>query len=102
VNDISFNAVSPQPACQPEAVSASLEGDGNAADLSAGLAGLLAPAVEELEEGVLVRSEFLERMTGNPRDSPRHQPTRLAHLDHRDDRMILIQRGEASVQVSWF
>src|SRR5215207_1283194 len=61
VNDMSFNAVSPQPACQPEAVSASLEGGGNAADLSAGLAGLLAPAVEELEEGVLVRRELFER-----------------------------------------
>src|SRR3954447_11226232 len=33
---------------------------------------------------------------------PRHQPAGLAHLDHCNDRAVLIQRGEASVQVSWF
>src|SRR3954467_571077 len=105
VNDMSFDAVSPEPARQPEAIAASLEGDGNARDLPAGLTRLCAPAVEELEEGVLVGSEFLERMTRDPRHHPRHpprhQPARLAHLDHRDNRMIVIQRGEASVQVSW-
>src|SRR3954454_5375487 len=102
VNDMSLNAVSSEPARQPEAIAASLEGDGNARDRAAGLAGLLTPAVEEVEEGILVGSEFLERMTRDPRHHPRHQPARLAHLDHRDNRMILIQRGEASVQVSWF
>src|SRR4051794_8714368 len=60
-----------------------------------------APAVEELEEGDLVRSELFERLTRDPRDDPRHQLARLAHLDHRDDRMILVQSGEALVQVSW-
>jgi hypothetical protein len=99
---MSFDAVSPEPARQPEAVAAGFEGDGDACDRAAGLARLCAPAVEELEEGVLVGSELLERMTRDPRDHPRHQPARLAHLDHRDDCMILIQRGEASVQVSWF
>src|SRR4051812_2958624 len=33
---------------------------------------------------------------------PHHQPAGLAHLDHCNDRAVLIQRGEASVQVSWF
>src|SRR4051812_31784098 len=101
VNDMGLDAVSPEPARQPEAIAASLEGDSDACDLSAGLAGLLTPAVEELEEGVLVRRELLERMTLDPRNNPRHQPTRLAHLDHRNDRAILIQRGEASVQIGW-
>src|SRR4051794_29666614 len=102
VNDMSFDAVSPEPARQPEAIAAGLEGDSDAADLAAGLAGLLTPAVEELEEGGLVGSELLERMTRDPRDHLRHQPARLAQLDHGDNRMILIQRGKASVQVSWF
>src|SRR3954453_5763080 len=99
---MSLDAVSPEPARQPEAVAAGLEGDGDAADLPASLTRLCAPAVEELEEVVLVRNNLLERMTGDPRDYPRHQPTRLAQLDHRDNRVVLIQRGKASVQVSWF
>src|SRR3954462_10864812 len=70
VNDMSFNAVSPEPARQPEAVAAGFEGDGNACDLPAGLTRLCAPAVEELEKGVLVGSEFLERMTLDPRHPP--------------------------------
>ena len=102
VNDMSLNAVSPEPARQPEAIATGFEGDGNACDLPAGLTRLCAPAVEELEEGVLVRSELFERMTREPRDYARHQPTGLAHLDHYDDRVILIQRGKASVQVGWF
>src|SRR3954451_25475119 len=60
-NDMRFNAVRSKPARQAEAVAAGLEGDGNARDRAAGLAGLLTPAVEELE-GVLVGSELLERM----------------------------------------
>jgi hypothetical protein len=82
---MSFDAVSPEPARQPEAVAAGLEGDGDACDLSAGLTRLCAPAVEELEKSVLVRREFLEWMTRDPRDYLRHQPARLAHLDHRDN-----------------
>src|SRR5215203_2335631 len=100
VNDMRFNAVRSKPARQPEAVAAGLEGDGDACDLSAGLTRLCAPAVEELEKSVLVRSELFERLTRDPRNPPRHQPTRLAHLDHGDNRMFLIQRGETSVQVS--
>jgi len=34
------------------------------------LAGLLTPAVEELEESVLVRSELFERMTRDPGTTP--------------------------------
>src|SRR4051794_16699218 len=74
VNDMSVNAVSPEPARQPEAIAAGFEGDGNARDRAAGLAGLLPPAVEELEKGVLVRRELFERLTRDPRNQPRHQP----------------------------
>src|SRR4051794_41763400 len=74
VNDMSFDAVSPEPARQPEAIAASLEGNGDAADLPASLTRLCAPAVEELEKSVLVRREFLEWMTRDPSDDPRHQP----------------------------
>ena len=84
VNDMRLDAVSSEPARQPEAIAAGFEGDGNARDRAAGLAGLLTPAVEELEEGVLVRSKLFERMTRDPRNNPRHQPTGLAHLDDGD------------------
>jgi hypothetical protein len=70
VNDMRFNAVRSKPAHQPEAVAAGLKGDGNAADLSAGLTRLCAPAVEELEKGVLVRSKLFERMTLDPWNHP--------------------------------
>src|SRR3954464_5014961 len=63
VNDMSFDAVSPEPARQPEAIAAGLKGHGGGAGLPAGLAGLLPPAVEELEKGVLVRRELFERLT---------------------------------------
>src|SRR3954453_13865516 len=49
-NDMSFDAGTRDPAPQPEAIAASLEGNGDAADLSASLPRLCAPAVEELEE----------------------------------------------------
>src|SRR4051812_49467497 len=55
--------------------------------------------MEELEKGILVRSELLERMTSDARHHARHQPTRLTQLDHRNDRGTLFQGGEASVQV---
>src|SRR4051794_41717477 len=99
---MTFDAVARDPPPNPEPTAPACEGDGNARDPRAALPRLCAPAVEELEKGVLVRRELFERLTRDPWDYPRHQPAGLAHLDHRDNRMILIQRGEASVQVSWF
>ena len=43
--------------------------------------------------------ELLQRLAIDAGHDPGNQPTRLAHLDHRDQRAILIESGEASAQV---
>ena len=48
MNDISFGIAPPQPARQPEAVSASLISDNNALDLAPSLAGFIAPTMQSL------------------------------------------------------
>src|SRR5262249_23233142 len=48
MNDVGFNAARSQPACQPKAVPAGLECDGNAVDLVPGLLRLYSPAPQEL------------------------------------------------------
>jgi len=48
MDDMGLDAVSSQPASQPKAVPAGLEGDGNAVDLVPGLAGFRSPSLKEL------------------------------------------------------
>jgi hypothetical protein len=43
--------------------------------------------------------QLLQRMTLDPGDDAGDEPTRLAHLDHRDQRAILIESGERAAQV---
>jgi len=45
MDDVGLNVVRPQPASQPEAVPARLEGDRNTVDLVTGLLGLLSPSL---------------------------------------------------------
>ena len=68
MNDIRFDPTGAQPARQPEAVAAGLEGNDNARDGAAGLDGFVTPAMQQLEQGFLVRCELLQwiaRDTGN-------------------------------------
>src|SRR5262249_61539479 len=62
VNDVGFNLVAAQPARQPEAVPASLEGNADALDRMAGLPRLLAPTVKECQQRSLIGLELLQRM----------------------------------------
>jgi hypothetical protein len=75
MDHVSFNAVCAQPARQPEAVAAGLEGDGNARDRAARLGRLIAPAVQQSEQCILVRLELLLRMPVDPGNDPPDQPT---------------------------
>ena len=48
MNDMGLDTARPQPAGEPEAVPAGLEGDGNAVDLVTCLLGLCTPPLEQL------------------------------------------------------
>ena len=99
VNDVGFDAARPQPARQPEAVAASLEGNGDTRDRAAGLDRLVLPALQQSEQRLRVRLELLHRVALDPGNDAGDQPARLAHLDDRDQRAIRFQSREGSAQV---
>ena len=84
MNDVGLDTARSQPARQPEAVPASLEGDGNAVDLVACLLRLLSPSLEKLQQFVLIGLELLQRLALNARYDPGDEPALLAQLDHGD------------------
>src|SRR5262249_6873750 len=99
MNDISFDIARPQPARQPEAVSASLISDDNPLDLAPSLVGFIAPTMQKLEQTLLLSIELLKGLASNPRNKRRYEPLRLAHLDYGDDRAILLEGGEGPARV---
>ena len=58
----------------------------------AGLRRFVAPTIQKLEEGVAVRAELLQWIAIESRHNAGDQPARLAHLDHRDQRCVLLKR----------
>jgi hypothetical protein len=94
-----FDRMHAQPAGQPEAVAAGLVGNHNPGDRTAGLAGLLTPAMQQLQQRRRVRFQLLQRTPRDPGNNASHQPARLAHLDYRDQRAILVESGERPAQV---
>src|SRR5271169_4032619 len=48
---------------------------------------------------VFVDREFLQRLALDTRNNARNKPTRLTHLDHRDQRRVHIQRVETSAEI---
>ena len=73
-----------EPARQPEAVPAGLEGDGNAVDLVPCLLRFRSPSIEQLQQFVLVGLELLQRLALHARYDPGDKPALLAQLDHGD------------------
>lgn len=55
--------------------------------------------MQQLVQRVRVGIEFLEGLAINAWNNRRSEPLRLAHLDHGDDRAILIEGGEGSARV---
>ena len=84
MNDVRLDAARSQPAGQPEAVPAGLEGDGNAVDLVSCLLRLRSPSIEQLQEFVLIGLELLQRLALHAGYDPRDEPAHFAHLDHGD------------------
>jgi ABC-type Fe3+/spermidine/putrescine transport system ATPase subunit len=74
-------------------------GDGDPVDRMAGLRRFVAPAMQKLKERIAVRAKFLQRIASESRHNAGYQPARLAHLDHRDQRCVLLKRDQASAQI---
>src|ERR1700686_2953869 len=89
----------PEPARQPEAIAAGFEGQCNPRDLFTGPDRLIAPAMQQAKQPFGIRLQLLARLTLNAGEHTGNQPARLAHLDHGNDRAILIQGDEGSAQV---
>src|SRR3712207_2096777 len=99
MDDIRFNAARPQPARQPEAVAAGLEGDADTRDPTANPGRLVPPTPEQPEQRGLVGLDLLHGLALDGRDNASDKPARLAQLNDRDKRVILLQGNEASAQV---
>src|SRR3712207_6064318 len=90
VDYVSFSTLCPQPARQPEAVAAGLEGDTDARDHAASPGRLVPPTPEQPEQRDLVGLDLLHGLALDPRYDPSDEPARLAHLDDCDERVILL------------
>ena len=88
-----------EPARQPEAVAAGLEGNRNPRDSAAGPDRLIPPAMQQRKQLFWARLQLLARLTLNPGKHAANQPARLAQLDDGDDRAILVQGDEGPAQV---
>jgi hypothetical protein len=83
----------------PEAIASGFISGDDALDLAPSLAGFVAPTMQELQQRLLVGSELLERLAFDAGNNRRNEPLRLAHLDHGDDRTILLEGGEGLARV---
>jgi len=99
MDNLRLDAPCPQPARQPEAIAAGFVGDGDPRNPASRLAGLVLPTPQQGEQRGRVRRQLLQWMTRNARNNASDQPTRLAHLDHRDDGRMLLEGGAASAQI---
>ena len=94
VNDMGLDLARPEPACQPKTVSAGLGSDRDAFDPVSCLR-LFSPAIEQLQQGVLVDLKLLRRLAFDARNNPRNEPARQAQLDHGDQRAVRFEgRGD--------
>src|SRR5450759_887692 len=99
VNDVGLDAARLEPACQPEAVTAGLEGDYNALDPASCFLRFLPPSMQQLQQCALVDRELLQRLALDARHDAGNEPARQAHLYDRDQRAVRFEGGEGSAQV---
>src|SRR5215471_12136494 len=75
MDHIRFDLMGAQPARQPEAIAASLIGDGDPLDDVAGLIGFLPPTMQKLQQCILIGRELFQRLSFNSRHNTGDQPT---------------------------
>jgi len=96
---MSFDAVRPQPAGQPEAVAPGFISHRYPVDSAPRLLRFAAPAMQQPQQRRLVWFQLLYRVSLDPRNNRGDEPARLAYLDDRDQRAILVKSGERPAQV---
>src|SRR6516162_5476001 len=99
VYDVSLDAARLEPARQPEAVTASLEGDCNALDPASCFLRFFSPSMQQLQQCALVDRELFQRLALDARHDTGNEPARQAHLDDRNQRAVWFEGGERSAQV---
>src|SRR5881392_3011456 len=99
MDHVSLDATRLKPARQPEAVAAGFEGNRNTRDSAAGPDRLIPPAMQQGKQPFWARLQLLARLTLNAGKHTTNQPARLAHLDDRNHRAILVQGDEGPAQV---
>src|SRR5882757_7722979 len=99
VNDVGLDAARLEPARQPEAVTASLEGDCNALDPASCFFRFLSPSMQQLQQCALVDRELFQRLALDARHDTGNEPARQAHLNDRNQRAVRFEGGEGSAQV---
>src|SRR5215470_15855141 len=80
MNDMGFDPECPEPAGQPKAIPAGLEGDGNAVDLVPRLLRFHSPSIEPFQQLVLIGGELLQRLTLRARYDPGDEPAFFTHF----------------------
>src|SRR5215510_15912400 len=99
MNDVGLDTARSQPAGEPEAVTAGLEGDGDASDLVPCLLRFRSPALEQLQEFVLVGCELLQRLALHARYDPGYEPCLFAEFDHGGQSLVRFERCKGTAQV---
>jgi hypothetical protein len=84
---------------QPEAVAAGFKSDSDAIDVPPGFHRFIPPAMQQPQQRLLVRFEFLQRVALDPRNDPGNEPTRETQFNHRDDRAILFEGDEGPAEI---
>src|SRR5205085_11618661 len=93
INDMGFAAARPQPPRQPEPVTTGLKRHNQTLYGMASLCRLVTPAMQLPENARFVRLQLLQRRATDARHDSGDKPALQAHLDHRDQRAILVEGG---------
>ena len=99
VDEMSLDLAVAEPAGQPEAIPPSLEGDDDPPDRPSRPDRLVSPTMQDTEKCRLVRLYLFSRAALDARHDAGHEPARLAHLDDRDQRALVIEGDARSAQV---
>src|SRR6266404_6282792 len=99
VNDVDLDVAHPEPARQPEAITAGLESDSNAFDPVSCLLRFLSPSMQQLQQCTLVDPELLQRLALDARHDAGDEPALQTHLYDGDQCAVRFERGEGSAQI---
>jgi hypothetical protein len=97
--DVGVNFAHAQPTHQPKAVATGFKGDRDTRDHAATLHSLVARAIQQSKQFLLVRSEFFQWLALDARSGPAHKPARFAQLDDGYQGLVLHQGREGPAEI---